>query len=129
VNVIKVIGLLWSARKPLGWIISQVRRKRKTATAISALGVIAALLQGDIKMESLMSPEVISVVVSGVLAVVGSVFGAKLLKYKNFAINAIELLKAIADGLADGKLTSDEAKRISKELKDVLDSFKGTSAN
>jgi len=80
-------------------------------------------------MESLMSPEVISVVVSGVLAVVGSVFGAKLLKYKNFAINAIELLKAIADGLADGKLTSDEAKRISKELKDVLDSFKGTSAN
>jgi hypothetical protein len=44
---------------------------------------------------------VISVVVCGVLAVVGSVFGAKLLSTE-LRINAIELLKAIADGLDDG---------------------------
>lgn len=128
-NVVKVISLLWSARKPLGWLVNQVRRKQKTATAITAVGVITALLQGDIKMESLFSPEVISVVISGLLAVIGSVFGVKLIKFKKLAIDAVELVKAVADGLADGKLSPDEAKRISKELKDILDLFKGTSAN
>lgn len=128
-NVVKVISLLWSARKPLGWLVNQVRRKQKTATAITAVGVITALLQGDIKMESLFSPEVISVVISGLLAVIGSVFGVKLIKFKKLAIDAVELVKAVADGLADGKLSPDEAKRISKELKDILDLFKGTSVN
>lgn len=128
-NVVKVISLLWSARKPLGWLVNQVRRKQKTATAITAVGVITTLLQGDIKMESLFSPEVISVVISGLLAVIGSVFGVKLIKFKKLAIDAVELVKAVADGLADGKLSPDEAKRISKELKDILDLFKGTSAN
>lgn len=80
-------------------------------------------------MESLFSPEVISVVISGLLAVIGSVFGVKLIKFKKLAIDAVELVKAVADGLADGKLSPDEAKRISKELKDILDLFKGTSAN
>lgn len=128
-NVVKVITLIWSARKPLGWLVGQVRRKRKTATAITTVGILAALLQGDIKMESLFSPEVISIVISGLLAIIGSLFGAKLLKYKNLFVNMIELLKAVTDGFADGKLSPDEAKRISKELKDVLDSLKGNQTN
>uniref|UniRef100_A0A6H1ZHI9 Holin n=1 Tax=viral metagenome TaxID=1070528 RepID=A0A6H1ZHI9_9ZZZZ len=76
-------------------------------------------------MESLLSPEVISLVISGAIALAGALFGNRVLKYKKTITEGFEAISVILEAFKDGKLTPDEAKRIQKEVQDVIKALSG----
>jgi len=77
-------------------------------------------------------PEIISYVVSLLLAILSLVFGDKYIKYKQkfadsqqLAVKLSAALKATSDAIEDDKITPEEQKTIVEKWKDLIDSAKG----